>query len=474
MSRRNTLLLLIALAISPTGLLSAPDTNGMPISLEETINRAISNNLSIISLHYSLASSEVALQGRLNRFRLNIRPTIQSDRGEEGKTASARLTVSKDTPIGTAIALSAGSRRTEADEEDPLYRTSTYLEIQQPLLSRIGTRINLEPVRDARLGVLNSRRELALKQTDLIVQAAEAHESLLRFQREIQYQTKTIERLGKFLRLTSAREKQGRSTRVDTMRADLRVGNARLRMAALNDDLVREQTNFAELLGADPALRYSAIPSQLLILEIPSADDAVSSALSNRLDYAQIIDDHKNARRGVGIARQNMLPDLSVIARYELSGEGESYSDSSKLEDDVWFVGFRLASDLPLRDEKTALANAELTLGSTELRIESVTLAIKRQVHQAISAYRRILLESTLSEKNYSIAKNRARLARKLFQMGKGDSFSVSEAEDELLSAEQQLLSSQSDSSIASYKLKRVTGSLIDYPEDLKPAPSDK
>ena len=461
--------MLLAVASAETSIERSTPT---PILLEDAINAAVSNNLQMMELQYSLASSEVILQSRIDRFRINIRPEISSGQTEGSRTDSAQLRASKETVIGTVLEASAGSTRISPDETNTSYRTSVRLQIEQPLLRRIGKRINLEPVLDAERGVLNSRREIALRQTDLIVQVAETHESLISLQRQIEYQTKTIARLNKFLKLTRAREKQGRSTRVDTMRADLRLGNARLRIASLHDQIFSEQTAFAELLGVDPSSTFTALPSDLLTIVIPSPDDAIASALSNRLDLAQILDDYEDAGRGVSIARQNMLPDLSIIARYEMSGEAESQSESARMEDDVWFVGFQLTSDFPRRDEKSTFAHAELKQGLSDLKIDTITLAIKRQVRQAISTYERILIEKDLAAKNYSIASNRTRLARKLFEMGKGDSFSVSEAEDELLSAEEQLLSSQAAASVASYKLMRVTGTLIEYPNDLKPGAS--
>jgi len=439
------------------------------IGLEDAINIAVSNNLSMMASHFSLASSEVTLQSQLDRFKINVRPELYSEQSDGSRTDAVRLTASRDTAIGTTFAAAAGTRRSSPADSNAFYRTSVIFEIRQPLLRRVGTLINLEPIRDADRAVRNSRRELLLRQTDLIVEVVEAHESLLSLQRQIDYQTKTIERLEQFYRLTSAREKQGRSTRVDTMRADLRLGNAKLRMASLQDSLVAAQSVFAELLGSEPSEQFCAMPSETVTIETPDPETATALALSNRLDYAQILDDFEDAKRGIKIARRNLLPDLRVIARYELMGEDESYSESSKLDDEVWFVGFQLASDFPLRSERSELATAQLTAGLSELRTESVELAIKKQVRQALSAYQRVIAEKNLAEKNHQIARDRMRLAQKLFEMGKGDSFSVSESEDELLTAEDQLLSSQSAASVASYRLMRITGTLMEYPDELKP-----
>lgn len=438
------------------------------ITLEEAINCAVSSNLSLSSVRFALESSQITLQSRLDYFKFDLVPQISSTVNADERTDKLAVRASKRTPIGTEMTLSAASSRIEPEAGADTYKSALTLELEQPLLRNLGTRINMEPAVKARRNVLDRMREVAIRQTDLIVETAEAYESLLILQKQIEYQTKTIDRLERFLKLTGAREKQGRSTRVDTMRADLRLGSAKLRMAALLDNLLNEQTSFSELLGLDPSTRLEAVPAQLLTLDVPDPDKAVSIALSNRLDYAQILNDLADAERGIRIARQNMLPDVSIIARYELSAEAETLSETGRMDDDIWFVGLKMSSDLPLRSQKASLAEAKLAFNYSELKIETLRLAVSRQVRQSISAYRRILTEKELVEKNYRLAENRTRLARRLFEMGKGDSFSVSEAEDELLSAEQQLLTSQSQASIAVYKIKRVMGTLIDYPEELK------
>ena len=183
------------------------------ITLENAINAAVSNNLSMASLQYSLASRRVELQARHNRFKINVRPELFTKQSDGDRTDTARLTASRDTVIGTTVSASAGARRIALENTNTLYRTSLSFQISQPLLRSVGTAINLEPIRDAERSVRNARREILLRQTDLIVEVAEAHEALINQQHRIDYQEQTLSRLERFARLTSAREKQGRATR---------------------------------------------------------------------------------------------------------------------------------------------------------------------------------------------------------------------------------------------------------------------
>ena len=79
------------------------------------------------------------------------------------------------------------------------------------------------------------------------------------------------------------------------------------------------------------------------------------------------------------------------------------------------------------------------------------------------------MTELKMAEENHKLAKQKAEIARRLYNSGKGDSFAVSDAEDELFSAQRQLLDSQMQASISAFKLKRILGTLLEHPEDLKP-----
>ena len=96
---------------------------------------------------------------------------------------------------------------------------------------------------------------------------------------------------------------------------------------------------------------------------------------------------------------------------------------------------------------------------------------IQRQVMQATLAYERARSDVQSAERNFRVAERRATLARRLYEIGRGDNFGVSDAEDALLQARNQMLGTQSQVSVAAYRLLRALGTLLEYPEELKPSP---
>jgi outer membrane protein TolC len=312
-------------------------------------------------------------------------------------------------------------------------------------------------------------RELELKRTDLVVSVVELHEELVKLQRRLDYERQSLARLERFVHLTEARERQGRATRVDTLRAELRRGNAHVRLGATGERLQALQSEYADVLGLAPDAAIRAVPGPRLALDVADGSAALAAALSNRLDYAQILQDRRDASRGVRLARRNLWPDLSVLADSAWVGEGADAGDAGRLDEHVWFVGLAAGTEFPRTQERLALQEAALSEQVLEIRIEALRAALARQVQQARLAYQRAEAELPLEARNFQAAWARVRLARRLYDIGRGDSFSVSEAEDEYQSAEERWLAAEASVRVAAYRLMRVTGTLLEYPEELKP-----
>ena len=333
----------------------------------------------------------------------------------------------------------------------------------------LGPLVNLEPVRLAQSRVLGARRELEIQRANTVVAVVESFEELQRLQKQEEYDRQSLDRFDKLYRLTHAREQQGRATRVDTLRTEFQRGRADVQMTATRERLASLRRDFADLLGQPPEIDYVAVPGEQLDIVAPTAEDATRIALSNRLDYAQSRQDLEDALRGVHVARRNLLPDLNFVGRYEWTGQGVTRDEATKLDDEAWFVGLALDTDLHRRAQRLALSQAQIDQKSADLELATIESQLRRQVQQALLAYARARKEMSVAGQNYVLARDRARLARRLFDMGRGDNFTVTDAEAELLDAQGEMLSTQAQANIAAYRVLQMLGTLVETPDDLKP-----
>jgi outer membrane protein TolC len=137
----------------------------------------------------------------------------------------------------------------------------------------------------------------------------------------------------------------------------------------------------------------------------------------------------------------------------------------------LWFVGISSPTDFNITKERIALDQAKVTQTSTSQAIDLIKLSIARQVQQQLEVYRKARAALTIADQNLVIATRRAKLAKSLFEFGRGDNFSVTDAEVAFLQAESQLFSARADTSITAYQLSRVLGKIVDVADDLKPGP---
>ena len=471
--RLSRCLLAGALLGALQGPRSGAETNGTeaprPIHLAEAIDVCLKQNRDLALLALAAEGRNADLKAAQNEYLWTVRPDGSAETSSDGTTLGYGATVARRTPWGTRAEVGGSIREEDRNEQTQTHRGAVLIQIEQPLLRRVGRLVNEEPTARAAGAIAAARREIELRRTDLIVQVVELYEELFRLQMQAECDRQTAERLDRFFLLAQARERQGRATRVDVLRSELKAGSARLLLSGTIEQLAARRADFAELLGLTPETACVVAPAARMEVAAPARESAVRCALSNRMDYAQILQDRDDAARGVRIARRNLLPDLNLISRYERVGAGTTSSDAMRLDDSAWFVGLTLQSDFPPRGERIAAERAETDKRMAQLRMETVRSAIRRQVQQALLSHERARNETAPAERNCELARTRANLARRLFESGRGDSFTLAEAEDELREAEARMLDAEAAASVAGYRLLRVMGRLVEYPEDLKP-----
>lgn len=441
------------------------------LDLPAAINMALAQNRDLAQRARSVNSAGLGLASANADFGFSLRPNGTAQQTQDTDTYGYGISLGKKFISGTEIEVGPRITQTETDDTSNR-RTSWQVDFRQPLFRNFGPLVQAEPLIQARQRIRTANREYEQQKTALLLRVVEMFESLIQLERKIASNEASLQRLDKLYRLTRARERQGRATRVDTLRVDLRVGEAKSRLETSRERLSSQRRDFAELLGQPPDVVFNLTPPPLLDLDIPSTEEAVAVALSNRLDYAQVLQDYTDTVRGEKIARRGLWPDLSFVARYE-SYENSDIRINGDKKGDLWSVGLGGDTDLNQARERARLGQAILTRESARESVRIREFAITREVQQQTSAYKRALDELQIAERNRQLATQRARLARRLFEIGRGDNFSVTDAEEALTDAEDRSLGARADASVAGYSYLNTIGTLLDAPEELRPKLSE-
>lgn len=469
---RGLIQLIIGLAALVAAGAAPPvfETLDLPGAIQMALlqNRELAQvRLAVESRRFTVRSEEAALEWRLQ-------PEGTAAASSETETVGYGLTAARTLPAGTEVALRAGYARVggDSDDQETVDRSSIRLQLSQPLFRNFGPMVQREPIIQAGHDLLTAWRTLEQRKAELAVQVAQVYEDCVRLERQVEADATFHARVDKLYRLTRARENQGRSTRVDTLRVEMLRQRAALRLAGNRE---RQTTRFQDLLallGLDPAAEFALSPPLLLDLDLPpDPEEAVEVAFAHRLELAQAAQDIADTRRGIHLARRGLQPNLRFVSSIQQYGEGASLSDSLALEETGWTVGLAADTDFVRTREQAALGRRMLDRESAQSRYESTRDAIAREVRQGLLACRRSRRELEIAEHTLGLAGDRLRLAQRRFELGRGDNFTVTDAEDEFITAEQQWLSARAEASVEGYRLLRALGTLIPFPDRLRPDP---
>ncbi len=455
----------------PPAFAAAPVTNA-PLDLETAIRMALARNRQLALGGLSVQRREQEVESSRQSFSVNAGPYGGVDRTDDGTAWRYGLNAARTTTWGTELGLAAGMNR-YPDYVDEAWRTAVSVDIRQPLFRRFGPAYNREPVTEAEERLAAERRKLEQQRAGLIVELVETFERVVRLEKQVEADRRVLERLERTRELTRLRERQGRVSGVDALRAEQQYGDGVSRLDADGESLYQARRDLADLLGVAPESEYRLVSPPLPDIAVPDAAAAVSTALSNRLDYAQAIRDCGTARRKAALARRGLQPDVVASARYQQYGDDETQESSMTLDESLWTVGVAGNIDVVQARERAALrvANVDTAAAQETIRIKEQTIA--RDVQQALSAYRRARGSLTNAGRTHDVAAARVELAHRLFEAGRGDSFSVADAEQAFVAAEISLLTARADVSVAGYRLLQEMGTLVDYPAALKPHPAE-
>ncbi|TAN35956.1 MAG: TolC family protein [Verrucomicrobia bacterium] len=461
----------ISLLIVPMlGNFATAQTNApLALSLQGAVQLALLQNRDLAKL---AAMHETALLDRAGAetdFSIRTRPNggVSSTGGIQ--TRQLGLDLVKKSEWGSEVEIGGTVSRSDIPDSDFAARDSVHITLSQPLLRYAGKLMNREGLERASSRIRTALRSLELKKADVTLQVIQAYAEIEQLEAQTAVEQATLARLDKLQRLTQVRAQQGRATKVDVLRVESQRGDAELRARSVSQRAAALRLDLVELLGLAPCAAIQLAPRPMLAGETQAVEAAVTTAWSNRLDLAQVQQDYRDVERGLRIARHMLLPDLKLVTTYERYGEGPTVAGASGFDQGNWSIGLQSGSELGTGKEHIAYRQAQLDERTAGDDIETTRRLIERQVRQQWLELTRAQAEIGLALRNRTVAESRLRLARRLFEMGRGDNFSVTDAEQQFQSVETAWLAAQTEAAVAGYRLRRIMGTLIECPEELKP-----
>ena len=444
------------------GLILSPQKK---LTLEDAINRVLQANRGLADAMDQVEGTRLSLVAVEAEFELKIFPgaevgvTGASGEGSD-ETLGAGITLQKRFAVGTGFSIGPNIQKSANT-----YQTGVDTNLTQPLLRGLNREYNLSGIRGAEFSARSARRSLYLTQVNTVLSTIRAVYEAIRQRELVRLNEESAVRLRAHAEAAKAKEKIGLATQIDAYRAGIQQKQAEDSLNTAREAYRDALDNLKILLalpledeiGVEAPLKYSLIRF--------AEEEAVRTALRNRVELDQSAETIREAQRLSRVAKHNTWPNLDVVLNYSRFGSGDNFGESTGFDQDSWGVSLITTTDLARTAERVAHDQSLLNVRAARRNDSLQRDEVARQVKRDLRNLRRSENGIAIQEEQIRQAKGQLELARVKFRWGLASNFDLIDAETQLRRAETNLLSAVLDYIVGSHRLRAALGTLLERPE---------
>ena len=423
MTRRSSKISALALAAALGGLL--PPGAGAQ-TLEAAMATAYASNPTLIAARAGVKAVDEAVP----QARAGMRPQVDA-----AATAGASRTSINGAPSGS----STEPRSVALNASQVLYDGGRTWNSVDAAIS----------------GVDAARARLADTEQNILLQVVTQYMNVRRDQEFVALAENNVRVISEQLRAAEDRFAVGEVTRTDVSQANARLAQSRASLAAQEGALARSFQAYGRVVGAPPG-DLSAPPP---VPPLPATlAEAVQEALDNHPAVRAARFDEEQARFDIATAQGALLPTVT------LSGS-VSYSEdqSATLSNGITSGQVQLQARIPLYQGGAAYAGVRRTQAVRSQRMSQIhetTRAVQEAVENAWTDLETARITTRAGREQVAAAQLAFEGVTEEAKLGSRTTLDVLDAEQELLNARSNVVSSERDEYVAAYALLSAIGRL--------------
>jgi outer membrane protein TolC len=449
----------------------APDQAPLVLDLEEAIRVALEANLQlqIAAIDRNVADALVpAARAKFHPVpgfdvaagseRLVDAPDDFTETGAlipgtyEENEQSAIPFVRQELPTGGLMTLSAQLLRDSIDDRRDIppdelstngdrYLGGTAIVLAQPLMR--GGRVYV-----ARREILDSEYNLSIAEAQLrsqILQVTarvkEAYYNSVLAQRLIEVSEEALKRDRALLEASQALFHAGRATRRDVLSAEIRISDGESSLAANHAAYDASQLVLRDVLGTpiDQPVRpsESTIPFDPVQIRLAQW---LEQAVANRPEILAILTRLDQTALAVRVAENEVLPALDLLASYGRAGFSDTFRTTFDQDSQAWAAGLHFEIPLGNVAARQRLLAARLLNERVERELRNQQRLIEIEVRTEVINLRENFGDLAAQTAKVGQARDKLDTANTRFRLGLADNFDVTDAQEDLVSAETEFL----------------------------------
>ncbi len=296
--------------------------------------------------------------------------------------------------------------------------------------------------------------QLALARQDIAAQAARAYDDLLLQQRHRRDLLEGQALADSFLAKAQVRFNAGAVARLDVIKAQVDVAQARNDLIANERDISNAEGALNRLLGRPLGSGLVTLDSLDTPAALPTLDPLVTAATTSRPEIGDLEAQRAGARASTALTREFWLPDLFIGASRDYASPGSP----------LYTAG--VAFPIPIlfwQHTRGEMAEAQQRERELSASAEDLAAAVEQEVREAYATAETALRQAVyLRDDLVPSAREAFRVASVSYGLGGSSALEVLDARRTLLDAETQLAEALANASSARSDLERAVGRPLD------------
>jgi outer membrane protein len=424
------------------GLVLTVPAKAGEMTLAECVSTALASNRGIAEAREGLAQARSGITEARSGFLPNL--TLSGSYNFMEKTQS--------------VSLPTASGGTQEMELDFTRDYGMEVALSQPLYT--GGRL-VSSYRISKLARDIADADVARLEADVTLSVVEAFYSYLLARESVKVAEEATKTAEEFLRVVEARYKAGEASKFEVMRAEVEVSNLKPALISAKHGVSLAELGLKNLMGLgldQPTGFTGEFGSGVFRIDPAEAERA---GLERRPELAMLRCQSGIANQSLSLAKAGRFPTLAITTAYDMLGNDLS------LDEDKWETTYNgyLVLSLPLFDglktksqiarSKSEVRQAGIALADAE---EGVKLGIRSSVLELDAAVERLRSQ----EKNVEMAEEGLKIANDRYVQGVATNLEVMDAQLALTQARNYRLQALYDINLATARLKRAMGVLLE------------
>jgi len=495
--------LLAAIVLIQPAFAQQKDT--ISLTLEESIAKALKNNLNIAVEMYTPRLAEYALGKAREMFLPSVQASYGNNRQENpsywwisgagtnwSKMNSYGLSVVETIPTGGNFTLSLQNYKSDTNQPfqliNPRYGSTLRLDFTQPLLKNFGPKVTRRGILEAENNLDISNTELRNTMMDTVYAVQEAYWNLVFAIENFKVKQQSLD-LGRDLVAKNKKEVEfGQLAPLDLLNAEAAVAQREADLIQAEFLITRSEEVFKTILnlaaeGDERAKKVVPVDQPAVQSMTVSIDEAFKTALEKRPDLKIAQRTIETKELGVAVASNQVLPALDLTLSYwspGISGDRLLYSgdnvfagvvvgkvpgsstnavrDAFKLLYNNWNVGLTLSIPVSALTTRSDLGYARADLGQSRVRMK----AMEQQAALEVSDAARTIEANAKRAGAYRLARELAEKSLdaevKKLAVGLSTNYFVLDVQEKLANARSAELKAKIDYVLAVERLEKSMG----------------